>query len=478
MEQIARFAIQEAEKLGVEYIDVRMSTFTKQEIEVRNGELERLLHHEDQGVGIRVLVNGGWGFASTPSSCEQEVRKSISQAIELAKASGSIRQEELRLSDIEKAVAEYRTTMIRDPFEVPLDEKINLLEQANAILRAQPEIVVAKSTMYMHREEKVFLSSIGSHIYQETTIVGAGIQAIASDGKDVQVRSYPNTFQGNFMQAGYEYIESLRLVEEAERVAQEAAQLLQADVCPEGVQTLILHGSQLALQIHESCGHAVELDRALGEESGFVGESFLITDLLEHFKYGSEIVNLTADATTVGGIGTYLYDDEGILAQRTPLVQNGKFVGYLSGRDTAPRIGRESSGAMRAVGWQNVPIVRMTNVHLEPGNHTVEEIISSTESGIYMEGIKSWSIDDIRYNFQFGCEIAWEIQNGKRVRMLKNPTYTSNSPEFWSNCDAIAHDDWQLWGIPNCGKGEPYQTIFVSHGASTARFLQIQIGVK
>ncbi|MDQ0417983.1 TldD protein [Croceifilum oryzae] len=477
MEHIAKFAIQEAEKLGVEYMDVRVSQFIKEEIEIHNGELEKLLYHEDQGIGIRVLVEGGWGFVSTPKHCEQEVQKCIVQAIELAKASGAVRQEKLVLSPVEKAVAEYRTSLKRDPFDVPLAEKMELLEQANAALRIQPEVTVAKSMMYMHREEKLFLNSVGSHIYQETTVVGAGIQAIASDGKDVQVRSYPNTFQGNFQQAGYEYIEGLGLVEEAERVAQEAAQLLQADDCPEGVQTLILHGSQLALQIHESCGHAVELDRALGEESGFVGESFLTSDCLGNFQYGSEIVHLTADATTEGGVGTYLYDDEGISAQRTPLVADGEFVGYLSGRDTAPRIQKESSGAMRAVGWQNVPIVRMTNVHLEPGDFTVEEIISTTESGIYMEGIKSWSIDDIRYNFQFGCEIAWEIKDGKRIRMLKNPFYTSNSPEFWSHCDAIAHDDWQLWGVPNCGKGEPYQTIFVSHGASTARFRQVQIGV-
>lgn len=479
MKELAQLAISTAEQQGAQYAEIRIARVVKEEIEVKNGLVEKLNHHQDEGFGVRVLMAGGWGFVSHPHLDEQAVQEAVREALEIARASGTVRQEELVLSEIQAVKDRYQTPMEIDPFQVPLSERVALLREAEQALHQKPEVIVGRASMTISRETKLFVSSVGSEIEQEVTVVGAGIQAVASDGQDVQVRSYPNTFNGDFSQAGYEFIQKMNLIRHAPRVAEEAVQLLTAEPCPSGKTTLILHGSQLALQIHESCGHAIELDRVLGEEAGFVGKSFLTTDKLNHYTYGSEIVNLTADATAPGGLGTYGYDDEGVPAQRVPIVEKGKFVGYLSGRDTAPRIGLSSIGAMRAVGWQNVPIVRMTNINLEPGEVSLEELFASTEDGIYMEGIKSWSIDDRRFNFQFGCEIAWEVKNGKRGRMFKNPTYTGNTPEFWGNCDAIADkDDWHMWGVPNCGKGEPMQTITVGHGTSTARFRNVQIGVK
>ncbi|MFC7440202.1 TldD/PmbA family protein [Laceyella putida] len=478
MKEWAKLALTEATQAGCDYADIRIGQLANEEIRIKNGIVEHLHHHTDRGFGVRVLIGDGWGFASRPQLDDNEVVSAVREACEVALASQTVRREPVNLTELEAVEASYQTQLTIDPFNVPLEHKLFLLKRAEAALHINEHIVVGLAMMKCSKEKKWFYSTAGSAIEQETVIVGAGLQVISSDGKDVQVRSYPNTFSGNYAQAGYEFIELLDLVQHAPRIAEEAVQLLTAEPCPTQVGTLILHGSQLALQIHESCGHAVELDRVLGEEAGYAGKSFLTIDKLDCYRYGSEIVNLTADATTAGGLGTYLYDDDGVPAGRVPLVEKGILVGYLSSRETAPQIGRKSGGAMRAVGWQNVPIVRMTNIHLEPGQMSKEELIATTDEGIYMEGIKSWSIDDRRYQFQFGCEIAWEIKNGKRGRLFKNPVYQGTTPAFWQNCDGIADEqDWMLWGFINCGKGEPMQMIAVSHGTSTARFRNIQIGV-
>jgi TldD protein len=264
----------------------------------------------------------------------------------------------------------------------------------------------------------------------------------------------------------------------AERVAEEAVALLSADVCPSKETTLILDGSQLALQIHESCGHPSELDRVFGTEAAFAGRSFLTTEKRNNFRYGSDIVNLTADSVRPRGLGTFGWDDEGVPASSTPLVRNGEFVGYLMSRETASQLGLESNGCMRADGWNRIPLIRMTNVSIEAGTWKVEDIIADTDDGIFMETNRSWSIDDMRLNFQFGTEIGYEIKVGKRGRLLKNCTYAGITPDFWKSCDAIANaQHWRLWGTPNCGKGEPMQTIGTGHGAAPARFRNVKVGV-
>jgi len=307
--------------------------------------------------------------------------------------------------------------------------------------------------------------------------MGGNINALAIGGGEIQRRSYPDTrYQ---VTGGWEAILKWDIPGNAERIAAEAAQLLTADPCPRNIVTnLVIGGAQLALQVHESCGHPVELDRALGTEISMAGASFLTTEKLGNFRYGSKVVNLTADAVRPLGLGTFGWDDEGIPAQTTPLVREGMFVGYLTSRETAATLGQESNGAMRASGWNRAPIIRMTNISLEPGTWAFDDLIADTGEGIYVENNRSWSIDDLRYNFQFGTEIGYEIKNGKLGRMLRNCTYTGITPEFWNSCDAVGNaDHWIMWGTPNCGKGEPGQTAHTGHGAAPTRFRNVRMGV-
>jgi TldD protein len=293
------------------------------------------------------------------------------------------------------------------------------------------------------------------------------------------MRSYPSAHVGSSCQSGWEYVEGLSLVEEAPRVAEQAAALVRADPCPSGVTTVVLDGDQVALQVHESVGHPTELDRVYGTEASYAGTSFLKPSDIGSLRYGSEHMNITADPTTPGGLGSFAFDDEGVPAQPTPVVEAGRLTGFLTSRETAARIGQGMGGSMRADGWNRMPLVRMTNLHIEPGEGTLEDLLADVDRGIYMETNRSWSIDDKRLNFQFGTQIAWEIENGKLGRMLRDATYTGITPEFWGSLDAIAgRDSWRLYGLTNCGKGQPGQSAHVSHGAAPARFRNVQVGVK
>jgi TldD protein len=265
----------------------------------------------------------------------------------------------------------------------------------------------------------------------------------------------------------------------AERTAEEAVALLEAPECPSDVTTLVLDGHQMMLQVHESCGHATELDRILGMEASFAGTSFLRIEDLGRFRYGSDVVNIVSDATVPGGLGTFGYDDEGVEGQRSFLVRDGVLVGFQTSRETAAATGADrSNGTMRAEGWEHFPLIRMTNVNLLPGEGSLEDLLADVDEGIYMATNKSWSIDDKRKNFQFACEIAWEIKRGRLTRILRDPRYTGITPAFWGSCEAVAGpDEWRMWGTPNCGKGQPGQTMRVGHGTAPARFRGVSVGV-
>jgi TldD protein len=479
-------ALNRAQLLGATYADVRVIESREQGITVRNGQVSGANEVTDTGFGVRVIVDGGWGFASGATLSETEVSRVTARAVEIARASARFQQHDVGLGRPEVHQDTYRTPFVRDPFDVSMADKVALLLEADHQMRREPQVKVTYGSIVTIRNHQYFASSEGSKIEQEITQTGAAIQAYAIEDDEIQRRSYPQAFRDQHSE-GWEFIERLDLPGNAERIGSEAVALLSADPCPSGTTTVILGGSQLGLQIHESCGHPTELDRVFGTEAAYAGTSFLTPDKLDDFRYGSSIVNLTADATIPGALGTFGYDDEGVPAQRVPLVRDGLFVGYLTSRETAAQLAElrgedpsqaRSGGAMRASGWNRIPLIRMTNVNLEPGTWSFEDLIADTDEGIYMEDNRSWSIDNLRLNFQFGTEMAYEIKNGKLGRLLKNATYTGITPTFWAGCDAICSaDHWFVWGIPNCGKGQPSQSMQTGHGAAPARFRNVRVGV-
>jgi len=463
---------------GVQYADIRVVRREFEEIAVKNGKVESLTRNEDYGFGIRVLYRGAWGFAASSKVSKNEMEKTLDRAWKIARASSRMKEEDLRFAPAPAVVEKYRTAVSVDPFSVSPDRKVSLLLEADEILRRHPGVKISEAFMGGYEVEKTFASTEGAFIEQKIVECGAGISATAIEGSEVQVRSYPNSFRGNFATRGYEWIEGLKIKDHAERVGEEAAQLLSAEPCPSGTTTLILEGSQLALQVHESVGHPIELDRILGTEASYAGTSFLSLDKVGSFRYGSDLVNITADATIPGGLGTFGFDDEGVKAQRVPIVSRGILTNLLTSRETAHLLGKASNGTMRADGWNRIPLIRMTNINLEPGEWTLEGMIADTEEGLLLSTNRSWSIDDKRINFQFGTEIGWEIKKGKLGSVVKNPTYTGITPHFWNSCDAVANrDHWQLWGTPNCGKGEPGQVAHVGHGTAPARFRNVRVGI-
>jgi len=488
LKELTDRALNLAQVQGASYADIRIVRRRTQNITVKNGVVEAISDNESQGFGVRVVVDGAWGFASSALLTAAEVDRVTALAVQIARASALFKVRDVRLGPPVTSVGTYRTPVQIDPWAISLEDKISLLLQADAGLRRSPGVTVATSSLAFWQEEKTFANSEGAFVEQTIIESGGGIEALAVDRQkgEVQKRSYPNSFARDQRTEGWEAILRMDLPGNAPRIGEEAVALLSADPCPSGVTTLILGPTQLALQIHESCGHPSELDRVFGTEASYAGTSFLTPDKYGTFRYGSEIVNLTADATIPGGLGTFGWDDEGVPAQRVPIVRHGIFCGYLTSRETAQQL-REivgdaaperSGGAMRADGWSRLPIIRMTNVSLEPGEWTFEDLVADTDEGIYMELNKSWSIDDRRLNFQFGTEIAYEIKGGKLGRMLKNATYTGITPQFWGSCDAICNaDHWRVWGTPNCGKGQPGQVAHTGHGAAPARFRHVQVGV-
>ncbi|MGZ3570182.1 MAG: TldD/PmbA family protein [Thermodesulfobacteriota bacterium] len=463
---------------GATYADIRVVRRQSEEVEVKNGKVDALIHDEDFGFGIRILFQGAWGFACSSKVTRKEMETVFGKALKISKASAKVKGKEIIFQSTSPVVDTYRTPVSVDPFEIAPETKLNLLLKADEIIRRNKKVRISEAFLGSYKTEKTFASTEGSYIEQEIVECGAGVAATAIEGNEVQVRSYPNSFRGNFSTQGYEWIEKLALQEKAERIADEAAQLLSAKPCPSKTTTLVLDSSQLALQIHESVGHPIELDRILGTEASYAGTSFIKPEMVGHFKYGSELVNIAADATCPGGLGTFGYDDEGIKAQRVPIISQGTLINLLTSRETAHHLEKGSNGTMRADGWDRIPLIRMTNINLEPGEWTLEQMISDTEEGLFLTTNRSWSIDDKRINFQFGTEIGWEIKNGKLSEMVKNPTYTGITPKFWGSCDAIGNrDHWQMWGTPNCGKGEPGQVAHVGHGTAPARFRNVQVGV-
>ena len=464
---------------AVEYAEVRWVDERSERLRIRDGAPDGIAQNTSSGFGVRVLAGGAWGFACTPIVDEGALVRAIDAATAIARASARVAKIKAQLLPAEAQRGCYTTPLGVDPFSVALEQKLADLERAEAELRrGGGAIKSAEAAMSWTEVHKLLLTSEGTDVEQHFVYGGAGMQAHAiGDDGSAQRRSFPGTPGTEALQGGYEIVERVSLAEHAPRIRDEAIELLQAAPCPDGLRNVILGSNQMALQIHESCGHPSELDRALGTEISLAGGSFLQPEQLGKLRYGSPIVTLTADATSEAGLGTFGWDDEATPARKTALVEEGVFVDYLSSRETAAALGRRSTGTVRASSWNRLPMIRMVNVSLEPRDGTLDELVADTADGVLFDVNKSWSIDDLRLNFQFSCEVAWEIKHGKRVRLLRDARYTGMTPEFWRGCDAICGpNEARIWGIDNCGKGDPMQTMQVAHRAPPARFRKVEVG--
>jgi TldD protein len=472
---VADAAVQAALDAGARYADARVMHRRSESMSARNGDIEELLQDEDAGVGVRALVGSSWGFFATPDLSGAAARAAGSRATAIARASAAVSGPPADLVAIAPATGSWASPCQVDPLGVPLAVKGDLLVRATRTMREHGADFAA-GLYRVWDTTKWFVSSEGHRVDQHIRECGAGIEATAIGDGETQRRSYPS-FRGQYGTRGWEMVDELDLAGNAARTAEEARALLSAPACPEGTTDLILGSEQLALQIHESVGHAIELDRILGWEAAFAGTSWLDLARLGDLRYGSELMNITIDPTIPGALGSFGFDDEGTPAARRHAVREGRWVGVLAGRDSAAVAGLDYGGAVRSDGWARLPMVRMTNVGLEPGPHTLEEIIAATDDGILMDLNRSWSIDDRRLNFQFGCEIAWEVKNGRCGRMLRNPTYTGIGPAFWNSMDMLSSETVN-WGTPNCGKGQPGQVGHTGHPAAPARFRGVRVGVR
>ncbi len=478
MEDLAQAAVEAALAAGARYADARVMDQRAETMSARNGTIETLDRRDRSGIGVRALIGASWGFYATPELEPSAARRVGTRAAEVARASATVPGPDLRLAPATPSTGSWASEVREDPWAVPLAEKGDQLEDATRTMLANgADIAEAGHRIWDTR--KWLVSSEGHRIDQHIVECGAAMNATAVGEHETQRRSYPG-IRGQYGTRGWELVRELDLPGNAARIAGEARALLTAPVCPAFDATdLILGGEQMALQIHESIGHAVELDRILGWEAAYAGTSWLDLEQLGGLHFGSDLLNVTADATLPGALGSFGFDDEGTPAHPVDIIRGGTWVGVLSGRDSAPFAGLPSGGAVRADGFDRIPMVRMTNVGLVPGNDSLESMIAATDDGILMDTNRSWSIDDKRLNFQFGCEIGWEIRGGKRGRMLRNPTYTGISPRFWGSLDMLGNrDEWVFWGTPNCGKGQPMQVGHTGHPAVPARFRGVRVGVR
>ncbi|MFN2450488.1 MAG: TldD/PmbA family protein, partial [Candidatus Baltobacteraceae bacterium] len=415
-------ALDTASKRGAGYADIRFEINRSERIEARNGVIATLSDSTSRGYGIRALIDGAWGFAAGSELSEAGIDAVAARAADIARAGASIARARIGQAPTRGYTDRFATPMLRDPHDVPLGERVALLLGAEKALHAGAQIRVGRAWMDIWTIDKYFYSTIGSDIAQQIRQAGSGIEAMAVGEGDVQSRTFPGDI-GLYQSGGWEIIERAQLEANAPRIAQEAIALLRAPQCPSGTFDVVLGGSQVSLQIHESCGHPAELDRVMGWEANFSGVSFLQTSQLDKLQYGSGLVTIVVDNTLPEGLATAGYDDEGSKSVVSDIIREGVLTGYEMSNDTARTIGRETNACVRAQSWQFVPMIRMCNLNLLPGETPFEGLFESVTDGIYMESNRSWSIDDHRLNFQFGCEIAWEVKNGKRGRMLKNPTY-------------------------------------------------------
>ncbi|MBH0201970.1 MAG: TldD/PmbA family protein [Nitrospira sp.] len=472
-DEFAELALKRVAASGAEYGDIRIQDSSTEHIEGEDRRISSIRDAKDIGFGVRVLYHGAWGFAASSVLSLEEVPRVADLAIEIAKGSASVALEKVRLVPEpvhrDRVVTPYRI----DPFTIPLEKKTDLLLNTMETLHRQSGIARSSASLWARRDKKLFVSTEGS--YLEFDLLAGQGECTATALYEGQFAS--RSFNTAHLRKGYEVIEEADLLREASRVASQAIEKVKAPVVDAGQYDLVLDPEHLSLTIHESCGHPSELDRALGYEANYAGTSFLTAEKLGTFRYASPHVSLVADNTEPETLASTGYDDDGVQCQQWDIIRNGVFLGYCTNREVASKIGESRSrGSNRADGWSHVPMVRIANIGLEPGPATVDQLIADVEHGIYIEGHGSYSIDQRRYNFQFGGDAFWLIQNGRRTHMVRDVIYHGITPEFWNRCDGVAdRTARRRYGFITCGKGQPGQSGWMTHAASPARFRRIHV---
>jgi TldD protein len=472
-DEFAELALKRITASGAEYGDIRLQDSSTEQIEGEDRRIASIRDSQDIGFGVRVLYHGAWGFAASSILSLEEVPRVADLAVEIARGSASVALEKVRLVPEpvhrERVVTPYRI----DPFTIPLEKKTDLLLNTMETLHRQSGIARSSASLWARRDRKLFVSTEGTHLEFDVLAGQGDCTATAL----YEGRFASRSFNTPHLRKGYELIEEADLLREATRVAAQAIEKVKAPAVNAGQYDLLLDPEHLSLTIHESCGHPSELDRALGYEANYAGTSFLTPEKLSNFRYGSRYVNLVADNTEPETLAATGYDDDGVQCQQWDIVRNGVFVGYCTNREVASKIGESRShGSNRADGWSHVPMVRIANIGLEPGSATIDQLIADVKLGIYIEGHGSYSIDQRRYNFQFGGDAFWLIENGRRTHMLRDVIYHGITPEFWNSCDGVADRASRgRYGFITCGKGQPGQSGWMTHAASPARFRQIQV---
>jgi TldD protein len=469
-------ALEEAAARGASFADVRLSEAEELRLYAMSDRPADERLEASAGIGVRALVDGVWGFAAIPLSGDDDGRDAARRAVANARAAAtSARRVELPACPPARGL--HQTEVAIDPFAVSPSERERVVVDALAAARAERGVVSAQAGINAKRQHRYFANSEGSRNEQHFVETGGMVLATAARDGVVQRRSYPNSFHGNTAAAGWEYVAELDLPGEAARVGAEAVALLSAPTVSPDVSSLVIGPAQMALQVHESTGHPLELDRILGDEANFAGRSFISPNAIGKLRYGSPAVNVTADPTVAGTRGSFAFDDEGTPARRTPLITEGVIANFLSSRDSAARLGQRSTGAARSDGWGFLPLCFATHVFLEPGSGSTDELLERMGDGYYIDDNRSWSIDSRRESFQFGTEVAWEVRGGRRTRLVRDFSYGGVTPRFWGSVEAVAGpEELKVFGMP-CGKGEPKEWGFLSHAAAPTLVRDVRIGV-
>jgi TldD protein len=472
-DELSELALTRIRTAGAEYGDIRVIHSTVQTIRGQDRRIATIREFRDSGFGVRVLYRGAWGFAASSIMSLEEIPRVVDLAIDIAKASATLTNEPVKLAEEPVYRDSYTTSMKVDPFGIPLEEKTTLLLNTMESLHQHSGIVRSHAHLWARQDKKLFSSTEGSHIQFDLLALQGGFEGTAIH----EGRFASRSFNIPHLRKGYELIAESDFPSQAMRVAEEAVEKVRAPTVEPGLYDLVLDPEHLSLTMHESCGHPSELDRALGYEANYAGTSFLTPEKRGWFRYGSPYVNLVADNTEPETLAATGYDDDGVACQRWDIVREGIFVDYCTNREVAPKIGEtRSRGSNRADSWGSVPMVRIANIGLDPGHSSMENLIADVKRGIYIEGHDSFSIDQQRYNFQFGGDAFWLIEKGKRTHMLRDVIYHGITPEFWGSCDGVAdRSHRKRFGFITCGKGQPGQSGWMTHAASHARFRHVNV---